>query len=170
MADLTTYGDISPAVAAWAQVQMLKRAVPYLHLERFGQPYTLPTNNTNTAKFNRYFLTGATGSAGDGNPANAHFIPLSTTPLVEGVTPEGRELANQDYTVQLQQYGDYVTITDVVNDTHPDNILGEASDTLGESAALTIETLRYNVLKAGTNVYYADSVAGRSTVASAINR
>ena len=43
MADVTTYGDISPAVAAWAQVQMLKRAVPYLHFERFGQTYTLPT-------------------------------------------------------------------------------------------------------------------------------
>ena len=167
MADVTTYGDISPAVAAWAQVQMLKRAVPYLHFERFGQTYTLPTNNTNTAKFRRYFLTGATGSAGDGNPANAHYIPLATTPLVEGVTPAGRKLANQDYTVQLQQYGDYVTISDVVQDTHTDNVLQAATDVLGESAAVTLETLRFNVLKAATNVFRAGNVAGRANIITA---
>ena len=167
MADVTTYGDISPAVAAWAQVQMLKRAVPYLHFERFGQTYTLPTNNTTTAKFRRYFLTGATGSAGDGNPANPHYIPLSTTPLVEGVTPAGRKLANQTYTVTLQQYGDYVTTSDVVQDTHTDNILQQCTEVLGESAAVTLETLRFNTLKAATNVFRANAVAGRANITTA---
>lgn len=163
---MITYGDISPAVAAWAVVRMLKRALPLLVYEKFGQTYPLPTNSTQTAKFRRYFLSGATGSAGSGS--GDFYTPLATTPLIEGVTPEGRQLANQDYTVTLQQYGDYITITDVVNDTHPDNILAEATDILGENAAETVETLRYNVLKAGTNVFYADQVAGRSDVATAI--
>lgn len=166
--EVTTYGDITPAVAAWAVVRMLTRAMPFLVIEKFGQTYPLPSNSTQVAKFRRYFLSGATGSAGTGS--GDYYVPLATTPLVEGVTPDGRQLANQDYTVQLAQYGDYVTITDVVATTHPDNILGEASDTLGEQAALTVETLRFNVLKAGTNVFYANNVAGRSTVASAISR
>lgn len=165
---MVTYGDITPAVAAWAVVRMLTRALPLLVFEKFGQTYPLPTNSTQTAKFRRYFLSGATGSAGSGS--GDFYTPLATTPLVEGVTPEGRELANQDYTVQLAQYGDYITITDVVNDTHPDNILAEATDILGENAAETVETLRFNVLKAGTNVFYANQVAGRSTVASKITR
>lgn len=165
---MVNYGDVTPAVAAWATVRMLKRALPLLVFEKFGQTYPLPTNSTQTAKFRRYFLSGATGAAGSGS--GEFYTPLATTPLVEGVTPEGRSLANQDYTVQLAQYGDYVTITDVVNDTHPDNILAEATDLLGENAAETVETLRYNVLKAGTNVAYANNVAGRSTVASAISR
>lgn len=160
------YGDISPAVAAWAVVRMLKRALPLLVFEKFGQTYPLPTNSTQTAKFRRYFLSGATGSAGSGT--GDFYTPLATTPLLEGVTPEGRSLANQDYTVTLAQYGDYITITDVVNDTHPDNILAEATDILGENAAETVETLRYNVLKAGTNVFYANQVAGRSSVITAI--
>jgi len=167
MADVTNYGDISPAVAAWSQVQMLKRATPYLQIERFGQTYTLPTNSTNVAKFRRYFLSGATGSAGDGNPANASYIPLATTPLVEGVTPAGRKMANQDYTVTLQQYGDYVTITDVIQDTHTDNVLQAATEALGESAAVTVETLRFNTLKAGTNVFRAGNVAGRANIITA---
>jgi N4-gp56 family major capsid protein len=146
---------------------MLKRALPLLVFEKFGQTYPMPTNSTQTAKFRRYFLSGATGAAGSGS--GEFYTPLSTTPLTEGVTPEGRTLANQDYTVQLAQYGDYVTITDVINETHPDNVFAEATDLLGENAAETVETLRYNVLKAGTNVFYANSVASRALVASKIS-
>lgn len=163
------YGDISPAVAAYSVVRMLKRAMPYLQLEKFGQTYPLPTNSTNTAKFRRYFLTGAGGSAGTTTPGSNYYVPVATTPLVEGVTPAGSRLANQDYTVTLNQYGDYITITDVVMDTHTDPVLQQATDILGKQAALTVETLRFNVLKAGTNVFYGNSVAGRSSVVTAIS-
>lgn len=161
------YGDISPAVAAYSVVRMLKRAMPLLQLERFGQVYPLPTNSTQTAKFRRYFLSGATGSAGSGS--GSFYIPVATTALTEGVTPTGNTLANQDYTVTLAQYGDYITITDVIMDTHTDSVLQQATDILGESAALTVETLRFNVLKAGTNVFYANAVAGRDSVVTAIS-
>lgn len=167
MPQVTSYGDISPAVAAYSVVRMLKRGMPYLHLEKFGQTYPLPTNSTQTAKFRRYFLSGATGSAGTGT--GNFYVPVATTPLVEGVTPAGSKLANQDYTVTLAQYGDYVTITDVVEDTHTDPVLQQATDILGEQAAITVETLRYNVLKAGTNVFYAGNVAGRSNVVTKID-
>jgi N4-gp56 family major capsid protein len=159
------YGDISPAIAAYAQVRMLERALPLLQLERFGQVYPLPQNNTQTAKFRRYYLSGATGTAGSGS--GSYSYPTNVTPLVEGVTPSGNTLSNVDYTATLAQYGDYITITDVVMDTHTDNILQQATEILGEQAAVTVETLRFNVLKAGTNVFYANNVAGRSSVVAA---
>lgn len=174
MAAVTTYGDISPAVAAYSVVRMLKRAMPYLHLEKFGQTYTLPTNSTQTAKFRRYFLSGAQGAAGPDNGGGTNgagtgfFIPVATTPLVEGVTPAGSILSNQDYTVTLAQYGDFVTITDVIEDTHTDPVLQQATDILGEQAAVTVETLRFNILKAGTNVWYAGLVAARADIVTAI--
>lgn len=167
MSVVNTYGDISPVQAAWSVVRLLKRAMPYLQLEKFGQTFPLPTNNTQTAKFRRYFLTGATGAAG--NSSGNFYIPVATTPLVEGVTPAGRKLANQDYTVTLNQYGDFVTITDVIQDTHPDPILQQAIDILGESAALTVETLRFNVLKAGTNVFRGNAVTNRTDIVTAIS-
>src|ERR1019366_8648292 len=117
---------------------------------------------------------GATCTAGpDGGGLNGgsspFYIPLATTPLIEGVTPSGSVLANQDYTVTLGQYGDYVTITDVIEDTHTDPILQQTTDILGEQAAVTVETLRFNVLKAGTNVFYGGSnITSRATIASAI--
>lgn len=165
MAQVTGYGDISPAVAAYSVVRMLKRAMPYLHFEKFGQVYPLPTNSTNTAKFRRYFLSGATGAAGTGS--GAYYTPVATTPLAEGVTPSGSKLANQDYTVTLKQYGDFVTITDVVMDTHTDPVLQAATDILGEQAAQTVETLRFNVLKAGTNLFRANTVAARNLIVAA---
>lgn len=33
---LTTYGDISPRTAAYVITELLKRAMPYLCLEKFG--------------------------------------------------------------------------------------------------------------------------------------
>jgi N4-gp56 family major capsid protein len=171
---MTSYGDISPAVAAYSVVRMLKRAMPYMHIEKFGQTYPLPTNSTQTAKFRRYFLTGAGGAAGPDNGAGtngagtAFSVPLALTPLVEGVTPGGSTVTNQDYTVQLYQYGDFTGFSDVIEDTHTDPVLQQMMDILGEQAAITVETLRYNVLKAGTNVWYANKVAGRSSVITAI--
>jgi len=156
MANVVQYGDISPRTAAYVVKELLKRAMPYMVIERFGQSYPIPLNSTRTAKFRRYFLTGATGSAGAGNPANPFFTPLSLTPLLEGVTPAGLKLSFQDYTVQLNQYGDYINITDVVEDTHEDPILSEATQILSESAAQTFEAVRYNVLKAGTNVFWSN--------------
>lgn len=176
MAALTTYGDISPAIAAYAVVRMLERALPYLQLEKFGQTYPIPTNSTLTAKFRRYYLIGAQGAAGPDNgggvngAGTAFFTPLATTPLVEGVTPSGTVLTNQDYTVTLAQYGNYTTFTDVIQDTHTDPILAQMTDTLGEQAAQTIEAVRYNVLKAGTNVWYANLVASRNLIITPITR
>lgn len=164
----TTYGDITPRTAAYAVSEFLKRGMPYLVLEKFGQTYPIPNNATKVAKFRRYYLSGSTGSAGDGNPANAFSVPVATTPLVEGVTPAGRKLANTDYTATLVQYGDFVTITDVIMDTHEDPVLKQMTEVLGESAAQTIETIRYNILKAGTNVFYANGGA-RSSVNTPIS-
>jgi N4-gp56 family major capsid protein len=58
--------------------------------------------------------------------------------------------------------------TDVIVDTHTDPVLAQMTDILGEQAAQTVEALRYNVLKAGVNVWYANNVASRSMVNTAI--
>lgn len=144
---LTAYGDISPRTAAFAVAKMLRRALPNLVLEKFGQTYVLPMNSTKTAEFRRY-----------------NSLPAAPTPLVEGVTPAGSKLTHTDYTAPLSQYGDYVTLSDVVLDTHEDKVLMQAMGILGEQAALTVETIRFNVLKAGSNVYYANKVANRAAV------
>lgn len=155
----TTYNTITPRQNAFSVANFLKRAAPLLTIEKFGQAHPVPKNNTQVAKFRRYFLEGATGSAS--GESGDFYTPKSLTPLQEGVTPAGKRLASKDYTVQLAQYGDFLEFTDVIQDTHEDlpALMREMTDILGESAAQSIETLRFNVLVGGSNVFYANGVA-----------
>lgn len=138
----SAYGDISPRTAAFAAKKLLKRGLPYLVLEKFGQSQTLPAFNSKVVKFRRYTA-----------------LPNTPVALTEGVTPAGQTLAVTDITATLAQYGDKTTITDVVLDTHEDPVLNEAVDLLGEQAAQMIEKMRFGVLKAGTNFQYANGSA-----------
>jgi N4-gp56 family major capsid protein len=167
MANAVSYGDISPRTAAFVVKQLLDRAAPVLMIEKFGQSQPIPQNATKSAKWRRYFLSGATGAAGSGS--GNFYVPLALTPLIEGVTPAGNKLMNVDYTVTLAQYGDYVTITDVVMDTHEDQVLSEAVDILGEQAAYTLETIRFNVIKAGTNVFRLGAAGATVGVRNLVN-
>jgi len=150
MGNTNVYGDISPRTAAFAAVQLLERGQHGLITERFGQAKPIPKKSTKTVKFRRY-----------------ESLPRATAPLAEGIPPAGRKLFSTDVTAALEQYGDSVEITDVIQDTHEDDILKESMDLCGEQAAETLEVIRIAVLKAGTNVFYAGgSVTSRATVLS----
>ena len=142
MANFNEYGDITPRTAAHAVAKLLRRALPHLVIEKFGQVYVMPTKSTKVASFRKY-----------------NALALATVPLVEGVTPTGKKITVTDVNVTLQQWGDYIEFTDVIQDTHEDPFLMESMGVLGEQAAQSIETVRYNVIKAGTNVFYANGSA-----------
>lgn len=154
-----TYGDLTPRQANFAVKEFLMRALPLLTIEKFGKQVALPKNETKTVKMRRYFLTGGTG--GYSGNTGAYNLPLATTPLTEGETPAGTKMAYKDVSVDIAQYGNWTGFTDFFMDTHPDvpPVIREFSDILGEQAALTKEVLTYNVLKAGTNVAYANGSA-----------
>lgn len=143
----TTYGDISPRTAAYAATEFLKRGIPYLNFEKFGAMQTLPQNSSKVWKARIYNALDST--------------PVTVT---EGVTPSAKKITHADVSCTLQQLIDRVVITDVIMDTHEDPVLRETIGIMGEQAAEMIEKLRFNVLKAGTNVFYAGSVAGRANV------
>ena len=142
---IMTYGDISPRTAAFVVVDLLQRGMPYMVLERFAQAKELPANKTMSMKFRRY-----------------EHLPLATTPLVEGVSPTSIKLTFTDVIATLRQYGAIVELTDVVTDCHEDPIIQENTGLMGEQAARTVETIRFNVIKAGTNVFYANGAARAS--------
>lgn len=153
MANITTYGHISPRTAAHAVRQLLERGQHLLLTERFGQFDPQPKNETQTRKYRRY-----------------ESLARATAPLVEGVTPAGQRLSYTDITCTLEQYGDIVILTDVVQDTHEDPVLQQTTKLLGEQMAETIEVVRLAVLKGGTNVFYAAAVTARASVNNAVAR
>lgn len=139
---MNVYGDITPRTAGKAMPGFLMRALPYLVLEKYLDMKPLPSNSTKTAIFRRY-----------------EALEKATTPLTEGVTPVGKNMKYTDVQCTLQQFGDYVQLTDQIQDFHEDPVLQEYIGITAEQAAQTLETLRYNVLKAGTNVFYANGTA-----------
>jgi len=142
----TTYGSISQRTAAWAATEMLQHAEPILVLSKFGQSKPLPKNKADTVKFRRP-------------------IPFATvtTPLSEGQAPSAQQMQYEDVTVQLDQWGAFVEITDVVSDLAEDPVLSDASMLCGEQAAETVEYQTWGAIRAGTNVFYANG-SSRSDV------
>ena len=136
---LVTYGDITDGTAGVAAALMLKRGQPLLAIQQFGQMNPLNKGETKVKKFKRY-----------------ERLAAATTPLVEGVTPSGSSPVTTDYEATLVQYGDYLPLTDVIADTASDPVLMQYSEMIGEQAALTVETVAFGVVKAGTNVALAN--------------
>ena len=94
----TSTATIPREVSCFYDKSLLDRAVPAFVHNRFAQVRDLPRNSgTNIIKFRRY------GS-----------LTANTTALSEGVTPSGTSLSITDVSATVLQYGDFVTLTDVV--------------------------------------------------------
>lgn len=143
----TTTSQVAPGTQAFYDRNLLERAKPAEVHGRYGQKRPISKKSGNQIKFRRYSALAA-----------------ATTPLTEGVTPSGSTLAVTDITATLAQYGDYVTLSDVVDLVNQDPVITEATEVLGDQAGLTIDQVRRDVLVAGTNVAYANGVAARINV------
>lgn len=143
----TTTTQVAPGTQAFYDRNLLERAKPAEVHGRFGQKRPIAKKNGNQIKFRRYSALAA-----------------ATTPLTEGVTPTGSSLSVTDVTATLAQYGDFITLSDVVDMVNQDPVVTEATEVLGDQAGLTIDQVRRDVLVAGTNVAYANAVANRAAV------
>lgn len=147
MTDRTT---IPAEVDAIYQRTLLLRVVSNFVYTKWAQIRDIVQGaGTNQVRFRRY-----------GN------LTAATTALTEGVTPAGSNLSVTNITASTSQYGDYVTFTDKVVMETQDPLLTETSEILGDQAADTFDQLTRNVLAAGTSVFYANGVGGRSSVAA----
>lgn len=85
---ITTTTQVDPAVSTMYDRLLLMRARPHLIHSLFAQRRNINKKNGNTIKFRRYTSLSA-----------------ATTPIGEGVTPGGSQLAKTDLTAQVSQYG-----------------------------------------------------------------
>lgn len=147
MADvLTTTTQVDPGVAVMYDRTLLMRAKPRLVHEKFAQRRPLSRKNGNTIKFRRYTN-----------------LSTATTPISEGVTPAGSRLAKTDLTAQINWYGDFVHITDVVDMTVEDAVLTEAAELLGQQAGETRDELVRDIMVATASITNASGGSNGST-------
>ncbi len=153
MGVLTSSTTIPPAVASFFDRKLLMRAVPMLVHAQVGTRRSLKQRNGNTIVFRRFNALG-----------------LALAPIVEGIPPTGSQLSKTDVSVTLQQWGDYVTVTDFGKATIESPILDEASEVLSEQAGQTLDALIRDVVAAGTNVFYGGAVASRASLTTTTHK
>ena len=138
----TLLEGLSAEMKTFYDMTLIDEATSNLVHDQFGQKRPIPANGGKTIEFRK-------------------FAPLAkaTTPLTEGVTPDGKSLAVSTITATVNQYGDYITQSDVLELTSLDNTILEATKLLGRQAGVTLDTVVRDVLQSGTNVTYCPKVA-----------
>lgn len=139
---ITTTSDLPGEVQGFYDRTLLQNANKVLLYDKFGQTRPLPKNMGTRITFKRFAK-----------------LPINTSTLGEGVTPDGKKLSASTIYAQLAQYGDYVTLSDWVQLVGLDaNLLSIAKDLLADQMAETSDILTRNTLLTGTNVRYAGGV------------
>lgn len=153
MGVLTDTGTIPPVVAQYYDRKLLRRALPRLVHLRVAQRRPLAMRNGNTMMFRRL-----------------EALALATAALVEGVPPTGKALSKTDISATIQQFGDYVTLTDLVQATVEHPLLQDANRLLGEQSAQTLDVLARDVWVAGTNVLFGGAAASRAALTTTTHK
>lgn len=130
MSNLTTSVEIDAGVVLFYDKMLLVRAKPFLIHDQFAQLRPLPAGNSKTIKFRRYTN-----------------LTTATTAISEGVTPDGQQLVKEDLLAVVEQYGDFIHITDVVDVINTSSeVLRTSMDLLSQQMAETYDEIVRNVL------------------------
>lgn len=135
--------DLSPEMKTYYEDRLIDYAEPNLIHDQFGDKYPIPQHGGKSIEFRKY------------SP-----LPKALTKLTEGVTPNGNKLDVQTITATVDQYGDYITVSDMLEMTAIDRNLEQATKLLGGQAGRTLDTITREVITAGTNVMYAPNEDG----------
>ena len=143
----TTDSSLTSEMRTYYSDYLIDNAQPNLVHDQFGQKHAIPQNGGKTIQFRK-------------------FVPFSkaTTPLTEGITPDGGALSVTNVTSTVNQYGYYVTISDMLMLSAIDNTLVETTKLLGAQAGATLDTITREVLNGGTNVMYSGAKEAREAL------
>lgn len=137
--NVTTDTALSKEMKTFYSDYLIDMAEPNLVHDQFGQKHPIPKNGGKIIEFRKY-----------------DSLPKALTPLTEGVTPNGQKLSMSVITSNVQQYGGYIELSDILLLTAIDNNLVQATKLLGSQAGRTLDTITREVLNGGSNVQYAE--------------
>ena len=119
-------------------MELLENAKPQLVHNQFAATKGLPAGGGKTVEWRKF---GAFDKA--------------LKPLTEGVTPDGSGISVSYITKELAQYGDYTTVSDMLDLTAIDDVVLEITDRHGSNMGLTLDTVTRNEIQQGKQVIYA---------------
>jgi N4-gp56 family major capsid protein len=147
LTNTTNAGGVTSVVKAYYDKRFLARAEANFVYKQLGRQGIVPKGEGKTVVWNRYI-----------NPS------AKTSALTEGTDPTPTGLSATLVSATIAQYGNFEQITDLLSLTAIDNSVASAVDLLAYEAAITIDTVIRDVVKAGTTVIYASGVANRTSL------
>lgn len=137
---------LAPEMKTYYDTELLENARPDMVHAQFGRKQSIPKGRGRSIEWRKFNTL-----------ANA-------TQLTDGVIPTGQKLGVSNLTDTVDQYGTYVSVSDMLELTAIDPVILEAQTELSASAGRTQDELVRNDLMTGTNVLYAQKVSGGALV------
>lgn len=131
---------LTPEMKTYYDTELLENARPEMIHAQFGRKQSIPKGRGKSIEWRKFNTL-----------ANAAV-------LVEGVIPTGQKLGVSFINDNIDQYGTYVSVSDMLELTAIDPVILEGQTELSASAGRTQDELTRNDLMAGTNVIYAQKV------------
>ena len=108
-------------------------------------------------------------------PQLVHNQFAATKPLPVGggktvETPDGSGISVSYITKELAQYGDYTTVSDMLDLTAIDDVVLEITDRHGNNMGLTLDTVTRNEIQQGNQVIYAPVLNAEGTQTAVTSR
>ena len=138
-----TTAGLSAEMKTYYGMELLENAKPQLVHNQFAATKGLPVGGGKTVEWRKF------GS-----------FDKALTPLTEGVTPDGSGITVSYITKELAQYGDYTTVSDMLDLTAIDDVVLEITDRHGANMGLTLDTVTRNEILQGNQVIYAPKADG----------
>lgn len=146
LADAGNSNDLSSTMKTFYRTNLLENARSEHYFSQFGQKVPLPKNSGNIVEWRKF-----------------DTFAKALTPLTEGVTPDGNKINMSKITSLVGQYGDYTTVSDLLELRAIDPIISRVTEEHGAQAGDTIDTVIRNAVVAGSNVIYAPKLAADGT-------
>jgi N4-gp56 family major capsid protein len=147
MDNVTTTTQVDPAVGVFYQRTLLQPNFPEYVFERFATKYSIGKKAGPTIKMRRYARYDA-----------------ATTPITEGITPNGHRQSKLDLTATVSQYGDFATITDIVDLTVEDPNITIEVDRQADQMRNTVDTVIRNALVGAASSTTCSNGVGTATL------
>lgn len=143
----STGNDLSPTMKTFYKTSLLENARNEHFYNQFGQKQPLPKNGGNKVEWRKF-----------------DTFEKATTPLTEGVTPDGNTVNMTKIEKAISQYGDYTTISDRLELEAVDPVVVSVTEEHGAQAGDTLEVITRNEVITGTVVQYAGGKLSRQAL------
>jgi len=172
MADLMTLSsDLSSQYREHFESQLLTYAVQATRKAEFGQKAPLPKGiGSKQISFFKYgapdatMIKDITDTSGDENLVSTAYNPIDVFNTSASTGDGVRQLSLSKVTATLQQIGQVVVLSDVLNNTEFLNSLAQATKTNGEDAALKCDNIVKAALSNSSTPTGSSDTQGGSTI------